>query len=87
MQINACNFSWLRAKGVEPLDHKGNIEAGVLMLSEAVHKYGDYHRALMAYNCGDAGAQRLWNNGYYSSRYSRAIMAKYENWKQHTGEM
>lgn len=86
MQINTCNFGWLRAKGIEPLDHKGNIEAGVLMLSEAVHRYGDYHKALMAYNCGDGGARKLWNQGIYSSRYSRAIMAKYENWKQLTGE-
>lgn len=86
MQINTCNFGWLRAKGIEPLDHKGNIEAGVLILSEAVHKYGDYHKALMAYNCGDGGARKLWDQGIYSSKYSREIMTKYENWKQLTGE-
>lgn len=80
MQINKVNFEWLRKKGIEPLDHKGNIEAGVLMLSEAVKKHGDYGLALMAYNCGDAGAKRLWNKGIYSTEYSRSTMERFDKW-------
>lgn len=80
MQINKVNFEWLRKKGIEPLDHKGNIEAGVLMLSEAVKKHGDYGLALMAYNCGDAGAKRLWNKGIYSTEYSRSTMKRFDKW-------
>ena len=80
MQINKVNFDWLRKKGIEPLDHKGNIEAGVLILSEAVKKHGDYGLALMAYNCGDAGAKRLWKKGIYSTEYSRATMERFDKW-------
>ena len=80
MQINKINFGWLRDWGIEPLDHKGNIEAGVLMLSQAVKKHGDYELALMAYNCGDAGAKRLWKKGTYSTKYSRSTMELYEKW-------
>ena len=80
MQINEINFSWLRARGIEPLDRVGNIEAGILMLSEAVKKHNDYGRALMAYNCGDAGAKRLWDKGVYSTAYSRAVMERFEKW-------
>lgn len=80
MQINKVNFKWLREKGIEPLDYKGNIEAGVLMLSEAVKKHGDYGLALMAYNCGDAGAKRLWKKGIYSTEYSRATMERFDKW-------
>lgn len=80
MQINTVNFDWLRKKGIEPLDHKGNIEAGVLILSEAVKKHGDYGLALMAYNCGDAGAKRLWKKGIYSTEYSRSTMERFDKW-------
>lgn len=80
MQINKVNFKWLREKGIEPLDYKGNIEAGVLILSEAVKKHGDYGLALMAYNCGDAGAKKLWKKGIYSTEYSRATMERFDKW-------
>lgn len=83
MQINKVNFNWLREKGIEPLDNKGNIEAGVLILSEAVKKYGDYGLALMAYNCGDTGAKRLWKKGIYSSKYSRATMERFDKWDKY----
>lgn len=80
MQINSVNFDWLRAKGIDPLDHKGNIEAGILILSEAIEKHGDYGLALMAYNCGNAGAKRLWDKGIYSTGYSRATIERFNKW-------
>lgn len=83
MQINSCNFGWLRKRGIEPLDRKGNIEAGVLMLSEAVHTYGDYHYALMAYNGGDAYAKKHWSQGTHSSTYSRAVMERFNKWDEY----
>lgn len=85
MQINEINFGWLRERGIEPLEPKGNIEAGVLMLSEAIEKHGDYGLALMAYNCGDAGAKNLWNKGTYSTAYSRATMERFDKWNQYLG--
>ena len=77
MRVVKCK---IQKKGINPLDHKGNIEAGVLMLSEAVKKYDDFNLALMAYNCGDAGAKRLWNKGIYSTEYSSSVMERYNKW-------
>lgn len=30
----------------------------------------------MAYNCGEAGARRLWRKGITSTAYSRKVLAK-----------
>ncbi len=82
MQINSINFKWLREKGIDPLTYEGNIEAGVLMLSDALTRYGDVELALMAYNCGDTGAEKLWDAGTYSTKYSREVMECYKKWAQ-----
>ncbi len=80
MQINTINFEWLREKGIDPLTYEGNIEAGVLILSKALDRYGEIELALMAYNCGDTGAKRLWDAGTYSTKYSRGVMERYQKW-------
>lgn len=80
MQINKSNFSWLREMGIEPLDEKGNITAGVYMLSEALSRCNTVNEALMVYNRGAAGAKRLWKKGIYSTRYSRETMERYDKW-------
>lgn len=80
MQINAINFEWLKEKGIDPLTDEGNIEAGVFMLSKALDRYGEIELALMAYNCGDTGAKRLWDAGIYSTEYSRGVMERYQKW-------
>lgn len=80
MQINRCNFEYLRNKGIDPLTYEGNIEAGVMLLGENLTRYGDEGLAVMAYNCGRTGAKRLWDAGVYSTSYSRAIMELYEKW-------
>lgn len=85
MQINKINHGWLRQRGIDPMTHTGNIEAGCLMISEAVRKYADYNLALMAYNCGDGGANKLWKQGIYSTAYSRSVMARYEKWSAYLG--
>lgn len=82
MQINPINYEWLRECGVEPTTHEGNIVAGVLMLGDLLDKYDDTHKALMAYNCGETGAARLWREGYTTSGYSRAVVASAEKWQQ-----
>lgn len=80
MQINTCNFEYLRDCGIDPLTYKGNIEAGVMLLGENLALYEDEGLALMAYNCGRTGAKRLWDAGTYSTAYSRAVMELYEKW-------
>lgn len=82
MQINPVNYKSLRNIGIEPTTYEGNIEAGVYMLGQLLDKYDDdTHKALMAYNCGDAGAARLWDQGYVTSSYSENVVEKSQNWQ------
>lgn len=82
MQINPCNYPRLRELGIEPTEYEGNIVAGVFMLGELLNKYGDTSKALMAYNCGETGARRLWDQGYETSTYSRKVMTQFDYWQQ-----
>lgn len=80
MQINEVNHGWLMEEGIDPMTPAGNIEAGVLILSQHLTKYGDPEKALMAYNCGPSGAKRLWDAGTYRTDYSGKVMARFEHW-------
>ena len=78
MQINAVNHSWLsETLGIDDfLDPNQNIHAGIYMISKLIHKYGDVHKALMAYNLGEKGAKQYWAAGIYTNNYSNGIVAK-----------
>ena len=82
MQVHPINYDRLRGLGIEPTDYEGNIVAGVLLIGELLDKYGDQHKALMAYNCGEGGAAKLWQQGYYSSQYSRHVLNVSDSWQQ-----
>lgn len=75
MQINAVNHEWLKEElGVtDILDGRQNIRSGIYILQGLYHKYGDIGLALMAYNCGERGAELLWEDGVFSTNYSRSI--------------
>lgn len=77
MQINQCNHARLKETlGITDfMDAKQSITAGTEILAQLAKKYEDPHQLLMAYNMGEAGARKLWEQGIYSSKYSRAIMA------------
>lgn len=78
MQINGINHQTLKEElGITDfLDGKQNIRAGVYMIQKLYHKYGDIGKALMAYNCGEYGASKLWKEGTTSTGYSRTIMQR-----------
>jgi hypothetical protein len=80
MQINEINHEWLKEElGIDDfLEAKQNIRAGIRILAELTAKYEDPHLVLMAYNCGESGAKRLWKQGKTTSEYSRSIMARAE---------
>ena len=80
MQINACNHEWLSdlLGTTDLLDVYQNIDAGTYIISKMLLKYGDEHKALMAYNMGENGAALNWDAGIYTSSYSRGIIAKRE---------
>lgn len=82
MQIHPINYPRLRENGIEPTEYECNITAGVFTLGELLEKYTDTHKALMAYNCGESGAKRLWNEGYMTSTYSVKVVTLSEKWQE-----
>ena len=81
MQIHNINYAWLlEDEGIDAATYDGNIRAGALMISRYLEKYDDIHLALMAYNCGERGARKLWRKDIYSTEYSRAVIAASEQW-------
>lgn len=76
MQINKCNHSMLTEKiGVtDYLDADQNIRAGCFILRKMFEKYEEPELVLMCYNMGENGAKKLWENGIYSSNYSRKVI-------------
>jgi hypothetical protein len=78
-QINRCNFGWLQEE-LGPIDFYDpiqNVRASLRILGPLWAKNSP-HKALMAYNCGENGARRRWNNGQATSRYSREVLAQAE---------
>lgn len=80
MQINKVNHGWLLEQGIDPMTPAGNIEAGVLFLSDYLTAYGDPEMAIMAYNCGPSGAQKLWASGTYHTEHSTKVMDRFDYW-------
>lgn len=80
MQINQVNHGWLLEQGIDPMTPEGNIEAGVLFLSDYLTAYGDPEMAIMAYNCGPSGAQKLWASGTYHTEHSTKVMDRFDYW-------
>ena len=80
MQVNVCNHEWLMdvLGTTNLLDVRQNIDAGTYIISKLLIKYGDEHKALMAYNMGERGASLNWEAGNYTSNYSRSVVAKRE---------
>lgn len=76
MQINSINKSWLFQEiGVTNLeDPLQNLHSGIYMLGDLYGKYGDWHKALVCYNCGETGAyNHYFSQGLTSSGYSRHV--------------
>lgn len=71
MQVNRINYDELNKQlGVTDLTNPyQNIESGIYIFSNLLHKYGDCHKALVCYNCGERGAKDL-----IASKYSIDVM-------------
>jgi len=83
MQINICNEEYLKKTlGIKTIkDPFDNLQAGIYMLSRYIDKYDDLEMALVAYNCGDGGAQKNhFSKGEYSTGYSRKVMERKADW-------
>lgn len=84
MQINSCNHEMLEEsyRVADMLNPYQNVFCGVKIISQYIEKYGDYGKALMAYNMGDYGARKAWKNGISSSSYSRTVLKLYEEYEE-----
>lgn len=80
MQINICNHERLSntLELTDIMEPMQNVEAGSYMLGLLYQKYQDMNMALMAYNMGEAGAQRLWNQDVYETSYTKKVNATRE---------
>ena len=78
-QINEINFGWLSKQyGITDfLDPYQNVLCGISILGSNIKNYGTYEKALMAYNMGGGGASSYWEQGIFSSGYSRKVMEAY----------
>lgn len=78
MQINEINHEWLSKElGVTDFnDPCQNARCGMFILRKLFEKYEDPTKVLMAYNMGETGASRLWEQGVFETNYSRTIMSK-----------
>lgn len=85
MQINSINKSWLFQEiGVTNLeDPLQNLHSGIYMLGDLYGKYGDWHKVLVCYNCGETGAyNHHFSQGLTSSGYSRHVMELEAKWAE-----
>lgn len=83
MQINEINHELLEEqyRAADMLDPYQNVFCGIKILGSYIEKYEDLNYALMAYNMGEYGARKAWDNGIKSTSYSESIleiMSEYE---------
>lgn len=88
MQINRCNHEWLSEElGITDFfDPEQNVTAGLYMLHQLFEKYDDPHQVLMAYNMGEAGARKFWNQDKFTSKYSEGVMQVAEQYQEEINE-
>lgn len=88
MQINTCNHNWLtKDLGVSDfLDPAENVRSGLYILRNLFEKYDDPAKVLMAYNMGEGGAKKLWDQGIYQTAYSNEVLAKAQVFENYINE-
>lgn len=90
MQLNKINHEWLKEeyRATDMLNPYQNVFCGTKIISRFVKKYdGDFNKALMAYNMGDFGANRAWNNGITSTKYSEKILSLMKKYEEEINEL
>lgn len=90
MQLNPGpeNTYWVNLEAEtnqDPTTPAGNIVCGVYLLGAHLANYGDTEKAVMAYNMGNAGAERAWENGVTSTDHSEKVMEAMARWEAVVG--
>ena len=88
MQINIVNHSSLEEqyKTADLMNPYQNVFCGIKMIGSYISSYGDYNKALMAYNMGEYGAEKAWENGIESTSYSKSILALMQQYEQEVND-
>lgn len=76
MQINEINHPYLQEQlGITDFTEPyGNVRAGMFILRKLFEKYETPEKVLMAYNMGEIGASRLWEQGIFEINYSKSVL-------------
>jgi len=85
MQINAVNHGRLEEqyRCADMMNPYQNVFCGVTIIGSYVNRYeGDYTKALMAYNMGNYGAQKAWDSGITSTKYSETILGLMSDYEE-----
>jgi soluble lytic murein transglycosylase-like protein len=59
-----------------------NVFCGVKIIASYLTEFEDYNKALMAYNMGEYGAEKAWENGVESTDYSKSVIALMEHYEE-----
>lgn len=75
MQVNERNHALItETLGITDfLEPYNNIRSGMFILRELFEKYETPEKVLMAYNLGESGASRLWEQGIFEINYSKSV--------------
>lgn len=84
MQVNDINMPELQeVLGITDIYNPyQNISAGTYLLARCLKQGEEINPALMAYNMGYKGAKDLWEQGIWSSEYSRSVYEYYLQYKE-----
>ena len=76
MQINKINHPYItETLGITDfLEPYNNVRSGMFILRNLFDKYENPSKVLMAYNMGETGASRLWEQGIFESNYSKSVL-------------
>lgn len=81
MQINAINHK----DNMDYLNPYDNVEHGIKALNRLAEKYNEADLVAMCWNCGEAGARKLWREGIYSTEYSEKVIKKKIEYERSNG--
>lgn len=76
MQINEINHPYISETlgFTDFTDPYNNVRGGMFILRKLFEKYQQPEKVLMAYNMGETGASRLWEQGVFETNYSKSIL-------------
>lgn len=88
MQVNRINHGWLsKDYGLTDFfNPEQNVKAGTIILKNLFDKYENPRLVLMAYNMGESGARKKWNNGVYSTDYAESVIRLADKYNREIAE-